>query len=407
MAEGGYPNTNRATNAYNAYGDAMRPYVARVLEGAHGPDWIRLRLLSDDLRENNRRRYDEIRQALQSKKPPEEIFDRADIPSLVNGDRENFSDLNRDEVRNLFTIRGLRNAIVHSGRGDCTVEEANAIIGLCVLTLERCGLFEAAENIRSLSLEGAAEASDAELREQRERRDWDKTRLAGKSLEELTPWEQQRLAEIEWEEEWERRELVRREREREAAERERREREQHERERREREQRERARREREQREREQRQGEREQERREREQREREQRQGEREQARRQRIERESFEIAAFGDDLEGLRRWFNAVGDRRKLHPSEYTALKEGEREHREQKGESKQRKHERSEHERRQGEREQARRRRIEREQIEIAAFDDDIEGLRRWFNAVGDRRKLHPSEYTALKKGEREHRG
>ena len=55
--------------------------------------------------------------------------------------------------------------------------------------------------------------SEAELREKRERREWDKARLTSKPPEELAPWEQQRLTDIEWEEEWERREQQRLERE--------------------------------------------------------------------------------------------------------------------------------------------------------------------------------------------------
>ena len=415
MAGGGFPNKNRASNAYDAYGDAMRPYVARVLENAHGPDWIRLRLLSDDLRENNRRRYDEIRQALQAKKPLEETVDRADIPNLVNGDRENFPGLNRDEIRNLFTIRGLRNAIVHSGRGDCTVEEANAIISLCVLILERCGLSDAAENVRGLSLEaatGVAEVSEAELRQQRERREWDKARLADKSPEELTPWEQQRLAEIEWEEEWERRELVRREREEVArfgddidglrlwfdADEARHDRHPAEhaallqREQEQREQRE-----------------------ERERREIAQFDNDIDglrlwfdadearhdhhpaayatliQREQERYERERSEIAAFGDDLDGLRRWFHTDNIRRKQHLDEYTALHRREQERRER------RERERQERERRERELR-------ERERAEIAAFGDDLEGLRRWFDTYKVRPKRHPSEYAALLRREEE---
>ena len=375
MADGGFPNKNRASNAYDAYGDAMRPYVARVLEDAHGPDWIRLRLLSDDLRENNRRRYDEIRQALQAKKPLEEIVDRADIPNLVNGDRENFPDLNRDEIRNLFTIRGLRNAIVHSGRGDCTIEEANAIIGLCVLTLERCGLFDAAENVRGLSLEtatGAAEVSEAELRQQRERREWDKARLGGKSPGELTPWEQQRLAEIEWEEEWERRESERREIAQFG----------------------------------------------------EDTDGLRfwfnaDEARhdrhpseyvvllqqeQERRERERTEITAFGEDIDGLRRWFDADGARRDRHSSEHAALLQQERRA------QREREREQRERERREQERRKKQRRENElqeRERSEIAAFGDDLDGLRHWFDTYKIRPKRHPSQYAALLQQEEEQHG
>ena len=474
MAGGGFPNKNRAINAYDAYGDAMRPYIEQVLERTHGPGWVRSRLLTDDLRKSNDRRYDEVERALRSKKPPLEILDRADIPNLVNGDLANFPDLSRDDARRLFAVRDLRNDIVHSARsGDCTVEEANAIASLCTLALERCGLSEAAENIRRISsaaMPAAQETSEADRRKERERREWDKARLAEKSPGELTPWEQQRLDEIEWEEEWERRELVRSEREAIAAlgddidelrgwfdadearrdrhppkhaallQREQGRREQREREQRKREQEERERRERElwkserakiaafgddidglgrwfdtdksrrgrhpseyatvhRREQERRK------RREREQRkERERRERERKQARQERVEREQAEIAAFGDDLDGLRRWFDKYGDRRKLHPSEYSALLRWERERhqREQKErEREQKEREWNEWARRERERReqgQLERELRERERAEIAAFGDDLDGLRRWFNADTNRRQRYPSEYAAL---------
>ena len=372
MAEGGYPNKNRAINAYDAYGDAMRPYVVRVLEDTYGPDWIQLRLLSDKLREKNRRHYDDIQEALRSKRPLVEMVDRADIPDLVGGDQKHFPDL-KDASGNLFTIRRLRNEIVHSGRpGDCTIEEANAIIGLCVLTLERCGLSDVAENIRGLSLETAVSAagvSEAELREQRERREWDKKRLRGKSLEDLTSWDQQRLEEIEWEEEQERRELER---------------------------------------------------------------GEiaqfgddidglrlwfnadearhdrhppeyaallqREQ---ERYGRERAEIAAFGDDLDSLRRWFDADGARRDRHPAEHATLPQREQARRDRQsslsgiGWAEQARREREQKQQRERELQ-------EREQAEIAAFDDNINGLRRWFNEDLNRAPRHPSIWATLRKEE-----
>ena len=112
--------------------------------------------------------------------------------------------------------------------------------------------------------------------------------------------EQQRLADIEWEEEWERRELVRRERE---------------------------------------------------------------------------EIARFGDDIDGLRLWFDADEARHDRHTSEHTALLQ----------------------------REEAR---YERERAEIAALGDDIDDLRRWFDAVPERQVRHPSEHATLLQRDQERR-
>ena len=194
----------------------------------------------------------------------------------------------------MHTIRELRNGIQHQARtGDCTIEEANAIVSLCVLALERCGLSDVAENIRGLSLEGpagVAEVSEADLRE---RRDWEKRHLAGKSPEDLTPWEQERLAEIELDEKWE--------------------------------------------------------------------------EERERRELERGEIAQFGEDLDGLRRWFNADEARRDRHSAEYEALLQQEQE-------------------------------RHEREQAEIATLGEDIDGLRLWFNADDARRDRHSAEHAAL---------
>ena len=324
MAEGGFPNRNRADNALTIYRDAMRAYIAPVLERKHGPNWFRSQVLNDDARERNPNSYARREQSLKRGTPAQNLIDLADIPFLIQDNARLFPDLDQSDTRRMHMIRDLRNEIQHADRtGDCTPEEAASLMGLCTLVAERCGLSDAVENIRRLSSDVSAGGSSEA--KPRARREWDKARLAGKRPEELTPLEQQRLADIEWEEEWERRELVRREREEiagfgddidglhfwfdaDGARRDRhrsehatllqREQERHE------------------------------------QRERELREkqsslsviGWAEQARRA---RERAEIAAFGDDTEGLRRWFNAVSDRQKLHPSEYTALKEGEREHR------------------------------------------------------------------------------
>ena len=121
-------------------------------------------MLSDKLREKNRRHYDDIQEALRSKRPLDEIVDRADIPDLVGSDWRHFPDLNRDEVGNLFAIRRIRNEMVHSARpGDCTIEEANAIIGLCARVLERCGLSAATEEVRRLARSGQLEQEQRDL----------------------------------------------------------------------------------------------------------------------------------------------------------------------------------------------------------------------------------------------------
>lgn len=337
MVEGGFPNKNRAMNAYDAYGDAMRPYVAQVLEDAYGPDWIRLRLLNDKLREKEPRRYDDIRQALRSKKSPDEIVDSSDIPNLVDDNQEDFPDL-RDEIRNLFKTRTLRNKIVHSRRpGDCSPEDAERISRLCIRTLERCGLSSAVGQIRGLS-PGAPAVADAELRKQQARRDWDKKRLMDKSFEELAPWEQQRLVDIESEEEWEQQEAARQEQE----------------------------------------------------------WGERERRERKLREPERAKIAAFGDDIDGLRRWFNEDLSRAQRHKSTWAILRQKEQS----------RERERRNRDRERQDREEREREVREYEQAEMATLNDDIEGLRRWFDAVPGRPERHLPAHSALLDRERAER-
>ena len=41
----------------------------------------------------------------------------------------------------------------------------------------------------------------------------------------------------------------------------------------------------------------------------------------QQQERERHEITALGDDLDGLREWFDADHERQQRHPDEYAAL--------------------------------------------------------------------------------------
>lgn len=98
---------------------------------------------------------------------------------------------------------------------------------------------------------------------------------------------------------------------------------------------------------------------------------ERERRERERQVRERTEIAAFGDDIFRLRRWFDSDRARRTRHVTEYAALV------------------------RREQEQEQTLR---ERERAEIRALGDDIDGLRRWFDSDRTRRPRHRSEYEEL---------
>ena len=216
MADGGIPNKHRADSALTIYRDAMRQYIAPILEREHGPNWIRSQVLNEQARERNERSYARRLQSLESGSPPHRLIDLADIPFVIDHNHSAFPTLDRADTARMHTIRDLRNGMQHShGEGDCTREEADAVAGLCVLALERCGLSDAAKNIRGLSSAPSTPAvSEADLQKERARREWDKERLSAKPDEELTPLERQRLDDIAWEEEWERREQEHQERER-------------------------------------------------------------------------------------------------------------------------------------------------------------------------------------------------
>ena len=403
------PNKSRFLEAATIYRDAMVPFIDGVL----GSDRIHEQLFNDEARKRNENKYDEGMRSLEQGTPVRNLIDHADIPYLIRDDLPRFSGLDSADVNRMHEIRLLWNRqIKHlNDFGDFAPEDAAEYATYCARVLRRCGLDADADAIIGTSSSEATEApaaSASDLREQRERREWDKARLAKKSPDELTQWEQERLADIAWQEEWERRELVRNEREEIArfgddidglrswfdADKARHDRhpskhatllqrEQKRREQREREQRKREREERERKERERKAHERrEQERKERVQRERERRE-------RELRDREQAEIAAFGGDLNGLRRWFDTYKIRPKRHQDEYATLllREHERAELEAREAAEQ---ERREHELR------------DRERAEIAAFGDDLDGLRRWFDTHKIRPKRHPDEYVALQQRE-----
>ena len=213
MADGGIPNRNRMGSALIIYRDAMRQYIAPILEREHGPNWIRLLVLNERARMRNERSYDERLRLLETGSPPHSLIDLADIPFLIDGDLDAFPTLDRADVDLMHAIREVRNRVEHHREGDCTRGEVEAVAGLCILVLERCGLSAAAENIPSLS-STAAEADLQKEREERARREWDRERLSAKPPEELTPQERERLNDYEWQEYWGRQEEERLEQER-------------------------------------------------------------------------------------------------------------------------------------------------------------------------------------------------
>ncbi len=212
MADGGIPNRNRIDSALVIYRDAMRQYIAPALEREHGPNWIRLLVLNERARTRNERSYDDRLRLLETGSPPHSLIDLADIPFLIDGDLDAFPMLDETDVDRMHVIRDLRNETLgHSNReGDCTRGEAEAVAGLCILVLERCGLSAAAESIPSFS-SAAAEVDLQKEREERARREWDRERLSAKPSEDLTPQERERLDDYEWKEHWEREEWERQE----------------------------------------------------------------------------------------------------------------------------------------------------------------------------------------------------
>ena len=341
MADGGFPNRNRADNALTIYRDAMRGHVARILKREHGSDWIRIQVLNDELRKRNPSSYDRRLQSLKKGTPARDLIDLAEIPFLVRNNSDVFPHLHPADIQRMQQIRDLRNEIQHPvHKGDCTPEEADAVIGLCGLVLGHCGLSDAVKNIRHLS-------SSVGEEKRRARHKWDKTRLANRPTAALTPWEQERLAEIEWEEEWERRKLQKQQREKQelseiariggdlgrldrwfSAD--------------------------------------------------EKRKGRHPATyaklqKQQREKQELSEIARIGDSFNRLRRWFNADEKRKGRHPATYAKLQKQQRE---------------------------------KREISKIVQIDGNFNRLRRWFNADEKRKGRHPATYAKLQKQQREKR-
>lgn len=347
MADYQYPNRIRAYTAFLIYRDAMIPFI----EAALGPSQIRLTLFNDDVQGGNHPKYDTGIREIDRNTLVSDLIDQADIPFLVGGNRKCFPGLASEDVDRMYSIHLLWNdKIKHlDDLGDINPEDAAECAILCARVLRRCGLDEAADEIASPSASAAAGASlttEDDLREQRERREWDKERLATKPTESLTAWEQQRLAEIEWEEEWDRRELLRRESEEIA------------------------------------------------------RIGQDvdalrhwfnadagrshhhasvfadlEHAEDTRLGREHGEVARIGRDVDALRTWFNADTNRQYRHVSQFANLEREEQE-------------------------------RLDYELDDLVLIGRDIDALQNWFNADDGRKQRHLSDFELLDREQRAQR-
>ena len=172
MTSSDFPNKDRAEDALIIYRDAMRQYISLILRQEYGPDWIRSQVLNDDLHERNPGRYERGLQALTRDTLPHDLIDLADVPRLIQNNRHSFDDLRRADIDRMHWIRGLRNELHHADpAGDCTPSYADAVVGLCGLVLEQCGLTDAVERIRRLSSAEPAsggETPSTALREERQ-----------------------------------------------------------------------------------------------------------------------------------------------------------------------------------------------------------------------------------------------
>ena len=183
MSSSRTPNKSRFIEAQTIYRDAMVPF---------------------------------IEEGMRSLKHGKSRVDDADIPFLIGDNRRLFPGLNHGDVKQMRRIRELWNyKIKHPGEpGDVKPEDTMEYAALCARVLRRCGLSKDADRIVSLfspAPSTSGPALDADPRKEAERREWDKQRITAKPAQARTPLEQQRLADIEFEEDWEHRELQKRE----------------------------------------------------------------------------------------------------------------------------------------------------------------------------------------------------
>ncbi len=152
MTSNGVPNKDRAESALSVYRSAMQKYISLILQREYGPDGIIDRMLTEEARRRNRKRYQQLQQSLLDGTPSQDLIDLTDIPHLIEGDRDSFDDLRRADIDRMHWIRDLRNGLHHTALADdCSPSYADAVVGLCGLVLERCDLADAVERIRRLS----------------------------------------------------------------------------------------------------------------------------------------------------------------------------------------------------------------------------------------------------------------
>lgn len=156
MASSGYPNRIRAYTALLIYRDAMRRYIADILEQGHGEAWFDKDVLEPLSRRPGKTAeasHEAINDALQRGAERHLLIEQRSIAFLIGDHPDLFRGLRRNDLNRLHQIRLVRNEFLEHDfeEGDCGPEVADAITSQCILVLERCGLTEAAENIRRLS----------------------------------------------------------------------------------------------------------------------------------------------------------------------------------------------------------------------------------------------------------------
>ena len=152
MTSSGVPNKDRAESALSVYRSAMQKYISLVLQREYGSDWLFEQVLTEEVRRRSQRNYQQRLQSLRSGTPPQDLIDLSDIPHLIQGNRDSFDDLRRADIDRMHWIRDLRNELHHAAHADdCSPSYADAVVGLCGLVLEQCGLVDAVESVRRLS----------------------------------------------------------------------------------------------------------------------------------------------------------------------------------------------------------------------------------------------------------------
>ena len=146
-----FPNRCRADSALVIYRDAMRQYIAPILEEKRGPDWFVDQVLKN--RATDRRSIDSRQSLMRTGTPLRDLIDLSEIHRLLADNETLFVPPLRDsDFKRARLIKDLRNELQHAQHqpGDCAPREAREIANQCIAMLERLDLLDAAEQIRKL-----------------------------------------------------------------------------------------------------------------------------------------------------------------------------------------------------------------------------------------------------------------